>query len=278
MTISVIMTTYNAEKYVEEAIQSVLKQTFKDFEFIIVDDGSTDDTKSILRRIKDKRIKIWEKEHDFIGSLNWALSQVTGKYIARMDADDIMHPERLRIQYALMEAEPSIDICGTWMKPFSDKTPKTGALSSYHGDKELLILDLLKGNAFFHPTMMFRTNFFRTNSLHYENYPFAEDYKLWFEAAKCGARFYVEPQSLHYYRISEDQVSVRKNKEQYSSTIAIRKEIAEYLINKAEEKDIILSYYNLMLQMEEKELITASLLWISLYEVLKKAQPANKKE
>ena len=122
--ISVVMPTYNASKYVSEAIESTLKQSFFDFEFIIVDDGSTDNTREIIRSYDDNRIKLVENEHNFIGSLNKGLELAGGKYIARMDADDIMHIDRLKIQYSIMEAKPEIDICSAWMAPFGDNIPK----------------------------------------------------------------------------------------------------------------------------------------------------------
>ena len=85
--ISVVMPVYNAEMYVKDAIESVLKQSFGVFEFIIIDDGSTDKTCSIIQSFDDKRIKLIVNKHDFIGSLNLGLDSAEGKYIARMDAD-----------------------------------------------------------------------------------------------------------------------------------------------------------------------------------------------
>ena len=111
--ISVVMPVYNSGKYVNEAIRSVLAQSFDDFEFIIVDDGSTDNTQSIIHSFVDTRIKFIQNKHDFIGSLNRGMSSATGKYVARMDADDIMHIDRLKIQHAVMQRHSEITICGT---------------------------------------------------------------------------------------------------------------------------------------------------------------------
>lgn len=118
--ISVVMPTYNAEKYVEEAIKSVLNQTFDDFEFIIVDDGSMDNTVPIIRSFNDKRIKLIENKHDFIDSLNLGIENASSKYLARMDADDIMFNERLAIQYSIMEEESEITVCSSWMKALGE--------------------------------------------------------------------------------------------------------------------------------------------------------------
>ncbi|MGL5227941.1 MAG: glycosyltransferase family 2 protein [Bacteroidales bacterium] len=86
----------------------------------MVDDGSTDDTKDIIRSFTDNRIKLICNEHDFIGSLNLGLKESSGKYIARMDADDIMHPDRLKIQYNIMEEEPEITVSGSWIIVFGE--------------------------------------------------------------------------------------------------------------------------------------------------------------
>ena len=111
--ISIVMPAYNAEKYIKEAIDSIIGQSFSNFECIIIDDGSTDSTRDIIRSYNDERIVLLEKKHDYIASLNRGMNAPKGKYLARMDADDIMHPDRLKIQYAVMEAEPSITVCGT---------------------------------------------------------------------------------------------------------------------------------------------------------------------
>ena len=228
--VSVVMSTYNAEMYVAEAIESVLKQSFPDFEFIIVDDGSTDKTLSIIRSYKDERIKLIENSHDYIGSLNIGLASVSGKYIARMDADDIMHIDRLKIQYAIMEEEPSITVCGSWMEPFGKDIPKGSVTQTVFGILETPLLLMLKGNMIFHPTIMLQTDFLRTHSLQYEKYEYAEDYKLWTEIAKRDGVFYVESQSLLLYRVSDQQVSTQKREKQVKTALRIRQEVLEYLL------------------------------------------------
>lgn len=112
LPISVCMSMYNVAPYVGECIDSILAQTFEDFELLIVDDGSDDDSAAIVRSYTDKRIKLIEREHDYIASLNYLLSHATGKYIARMDADDIMLPNRLERQFTYMETHPGVDILG----------------------------------------------------------------------------------------------------------------------------------------------------------------------
>ena len=97
--ISVCMPSYNASQYIGECIDSVLNQSFTDFKFVIVDDGSTDNTVQIIKEYADSRIRLIENDHDFIESLNTSIRLAEGKYIARMDSDDIMMPNRLIIKY-----------------------------------------------------------------------------------------------------------------------------------------------------------------------------------
>ncbi len=112
--ISIIMPVFNAANFIQGCIDSILKQTLKDWELIIINDGSTDNTLNILQLLVDSRISINTNNHDFIASLNKGLSLSKGKYIVRMDADDIMLSERLQTQYDYMESNPEIDICGSF--------------------------------------------------------------------------------------------------------------------------------------------------------------------
>ena len=225
------MPTYNAEKHVAESIESVLKQSFEDFDFIIVDDGSTDKTLSIIRSYNDNRIKIIQNKHDFVGSLNIGLDSASSKYIARMDADDIMHIDRLRIQHSIMENQANITICSSWVIPFGENITAGNVSRTFAGFVNHPLLHLLQTCFLFHPTIMLRTDFFRQHMLRYDkNYTYAEDYKLWVEVAKLNGIFYVETQPLLYYRISESQVSFRKHKEQRKISTQIRKEVLKHLI------------------------------------------------
>lgn len=251
------MPVYNAEKYVKEAIESVLKQTHKDFEFIIIDDGSNDSTLSIIRSFSDKRIVLLQNDHDFIGSLNKGLQHSTGKYIARMDADDVMHIDRLKIQHAIMEEEPEITICGTWIIFFGDNIPKGKIYGGGNGLIKYPVLQFLKSNFITHPTAMVRRDFIIDHGLQYEHYVCAEDYKFWFEAAKSNAVFYIESQPLLYYRVSETQVSSVKKEEQVETARRIKQEVLDYLIEQIqsihpEVKDL----YNNILALKTKDLFS----------------------
>lgn len=230
------MPTYNAEKYLTEAIESVLNQTFDDWEFIIVDDGSTDNTKSIIRSFKDKRIKFIENDHDFIGSLNLGIHNASGKYIARMDSDDIMHHERLKTQYSIMEGAPDITVCSSWIKIFGESIAEEMIVPSFSGILEYPLLYLLKGNVLFHPTVMIRADFLRKYSLKYQQYKYAEDYKLWVEIAKCGGKFYIDSHPLLSYRINSGQVSTQNKEVQKGTALRIRKEVLNYLLKRNKDR------------------------------------------
>lgn len=254
--ISVVMPVYNAEMYVKDAIESVLKQSFGVFEFIIIDDGSTDKTCSIIQSFDDKRIKLIVNKHDFIGSLNLGLDSAEGKYIARMDADDIMHVDRLKIQYSIMENETEITVCGAGIVRFGANL-RPESLAHFSGLIENPLLKFIQRNFLFHPTAMIRTDFLREHKLKYENYFYAEDFKFWTEIAKMGGQFYIDNQPLLYYRISDNQVSKQKSEEQKATTEIIITEIIDYLIeqNKSEYSELSMTFSNLC-QLREKGLIT----------------------
>jgi len=254
--ISVVMPVYNAEKYVKEAIDSIINQSFTDFECIIVDDGSTDKTKEIIRSYDDKRIILVENKHDFIESLNMGMKRAKGKYIARMDADDMMHPDRLKIQYSMMEAEPSITVCGSWMTRYGERVAADYIAQNLAGLIELPLLQFLRGNFVFHPTAMIRKNFLIQNQLQYEDYPCAEDLKLWSEIAKRGGVFYIEDQPLLHYRISDSQISKQKKEEQKATTERILLENLKYLLDKnSENYPELATFLNSLLELHEKEFI-----------------------
>ena len=109
-SISVCMVTYNASPFLRDCLDSILSQTFTDYELLIVDDGSTDDTVDIIRSYPDGRIRLIRHLHDYIASLNLLYNNAIGKYIARMDADDVMVADRMQAKYEYMEAPPEIDI------------------------------------------------------------------------------------------------------------------------------------------------------------------------
>ena len=245
--ISIVMPAHNAENYIAEAIESVLEQSFNNFEFIIIDDGSTDRTALIVGSYPDPRIILLRNRHNFIESLNLGMSQSRGKYIARMDADDRMFSNRLKIQYDIMESHSEITVCGSWMQLFNASS--IGVVSQLDaGYIDYPILKLLNNMIVYHPTVMVKREFLVQNQIQYEYYPYAEDYWLWFQIARLGGIFYTEPQVLHYYRISENQVSHVFGKEQRETSLKIKYEILDFLIaqNKTAYPELPAIFKNLL--------------------------------
>lgn len=179
--ISVVMSVYNGAKYLTEAIESVLSQTYKDFEFIIINDGSTDQSLEVIKRYQeqDSRIVLISRENRGLPySLNEGIDIAKGKYIARMDADDISLPTRFAKQVAFMEANPNIGVCGGWIDVFSadsiTRTVRTPAL--YEEARVRLIFS----PCFMHPTVIVRKDLLDKHNLRYDTeFINSQDYELW---------------------------------------------------------------------------------------------------
>jgi len=184
--VTVLMSVYNGESYLVQSIDSILKQTFKDIEFIIIDDGSTDKSLSIIKSYmnKDCRIKLIQNEEN-IGltrSLNKGLALARGEYIARQDADDISLPDRLNRQVTFMDAHPEIGVCGSWVK-------KIGSYShhiwKYPTDNDTIRACLLFTSAMAHPSVIMRKSLLVKIQLFYNpSYKRSQDYELWVRASQ----------------------------------------------------------------------------------------------
>lgn len=235
--ISIVMPTYNTSLgYLKDSIESVLHQTFVDFELLVIDDGSTErEGIEWIKTLKDSRIRLIHNSHDFINSLNKGIKESQGKYIARMDADDIMMPNRLQVQYNFMEEHLEIDVCGSWMDTFGYNT-NTVRLYTKHKD---IVASLLLYNAMAHPTVMLRKASVCNDKieLYKKNYDYAEDYKLWTDLAIKGLKFVNLPEVLMKYRSWEKQITNTMQKEMMQSSLKIRFEYAETTIEKLVERE-----------------------------------------
>jgi glycosyltransferase involved in cell wall biosynthesis len=225
--ISVIMPVYNAGLYLRTAIESILNQTFSDFEFFIIDDASTDNSVEIIQTYSDKRIKLIVKpvNSGHTKSLNYALQITKGKYIARMDADDFSYPHRFERQILFLESNPNIILCGTWFKmiPMNEviKHPQD------NDDIKLLMLD---HNAVAHPSVMLRREFLVEHQLQYDSLmeP-AEDYDLWVRIISIGEIANL-PEVLLDYRIHSSQISSIQSDKQIKRTAIIQTKLLQNLI------------------------------------------------
>lgn len=258
--ISVVMPAYNSALTVGEAVGSVINQSYSHWELLVVDDGSSDNTGEVVRSFHDGRVRLIANEHDFIGSLNKGLSLSKGSLIARMDADDRMHPDRLRIQHALMSHLPTVDILGSWMIPFGENEKPGGLVSSTCGPVDNPVKALLDGNFMYHPTVCMQSGFLKKHGLVYRDYLYAEDYKLWADAAMNGAVFYIDSQPLLFYRTSGDRVCAHKYSEQRKSAIRVVKDLAEYLIAHSDDSTALYQRYIQILNTYETETVPCSFL------------------
>ncbi len=206
--VSVVMSVYNSEKYLKEAIESILNQTYTNFEFIIVNDGSTDSSLDIIQEYmkKDERIVLISRDNKGLPySLNEGIEKAKGRYIARMDADDISLPARLEEQVEFMEKNENIGIFGTWAEVFGENK-KTKLLKHPVAHDELKV-KLLFSVCFAHPTVMIRKYILDKYNLKYNlDYLNAQDYELWSQISEVNMMANI-PKILLKYRISENSIT-----------------------------------------------------------------------
>ena len=221
-SISVIMPVFNSENTVHAAIESILNQTFREFEFIMIDDGSTDDSYAIMQQYQqiDNRVRVIQQQNQGITvALNAAINHAQGEYIARMDADDIAYPQRLEAQHQLMSQYLSIGICGTQIEIFGAKT----GIGHVPTDPTIAKFTLLFRTPVYHPTVMIRRSLLEKHQLRYDpenTYIAAEDYDLWLRASKY-TEIANHPDTLLRYRISDTQITHRLSDAQKASTYHI---------------------------------------------------------
>jgi glycosyltransferase involved in cell wall biosynthesis len=238
--ISVILPVYNAEKYVAAAIESILTQTFTDFELLIFNDGSSDRSKEIIQQYNDPRIKFFDDSANagLVACLNAGIDLATGKYIARMDADDISLPERFKIQIDFLENNPEIGICGGWIYEItSSDDPRERKLYKYLPTHDEICIKLLRHNSFAHPVVMMRRSVLIDHGIRYEKEFFpSEDYRLWIRL-KQVTRFYNIPQILLYYRVHPNQTSTLElpNKRSTGIKLELMRELLGGSLSEKEE-------------------------------------------
>jgi glycosyltransferase involved in cell wall biosynthesis len=206
--ISVILPVYNAENFVSEAIESILNQTFTNFELFIIDDASTDKSVEIIKSYSDKRIILIQKPLNtgYANSLNIGIELSKGSFIARMDADDISLPNRLLSQINYLHKHPDIGLVGSWVKYFGT----TNGEWQYPITCSDCFAELLFNNPMAHPTVMFRKKIWNDYKLAYrpDRVP-TEDYDLWVQFSEFTHLANI-PEYCLKYRIHNDQISKTK--------------------------------------------------------------------
>lgn len=218
-TASVVLAVHNGRPYLEEAVKSILNQTLSDFEFVIVNDGSTDGTREVLDRFadRDERIRCVHQENKgLIASLNRGLNMARGKYIARMDADDIAHPERLQAQVRFLDANPDIGVLGTQVELINDSGKADGEWN-FPTDPDQVAWRLLFGTCLCHPSVMMRASLVQDLGGYTAWATHGEDYELWTRVL-LESRLANLSETLLKYRRHEETVSEQNRETQFETT------------------------------------------------------------
>jgi glycosyltransferase involved in cell wall biosynthesis len=205
------MPVYNGQQYLQESIGSILKQTFSDFEFLIINDGSTDKSRDIILEYNDNRIRFIENKKNIglITTLNKGIQEAKGKYIARMDADDVSRADRLLKQVDFLESNPSYGMVGSWCSVIN-----SAKKIEYHTSHASLQFALLNYCCFVHPSVMLRKSVLTENQLYFDShFVHSEDYELWTRLL-TKTKVANLPEHLLSYREHEHQISSIYREEQ----------------------------------------------------------------
>lgn len=273
--ITVLMSVYNAEEYLGSAIDSILNQTYGDFEFIIINDGSSDKSKDIIRSFSDKRIKLIDndKNSGLIFSLNKGIDNASGKYIARMDADDISLPTRFQKQFDYLESNNDIALVGSTAILIDELGHEKNKIGITLPSNQIFC-QLFFGNMFIHTSVMGLTEVFRKYKYNI-NYFLAEDYLLWSQIAKDLPVFVIS-EPLVKYRFHQASVSVL-GKEQQDE--CVKKILKFHLVNigiqKPTKQDMDL-HYKLLNNQIDYSTLTKTETWQILCWIKKLVNQNNK--
>ena len=219
--VSVVMSVFNGEPFLSQAIESILTQTFSDFDFIIIDDGSTDNTRAILDKYRrlDSRIRLNHQENlGLVEALNRGCALSSSKYIARMDADDISLPGRLLAQVSCMESHPGIAVLGAGVEMIDLHSNSSGVISVMPTDSNQIKAALTRDNVLWHPTVMMRSVAFNKVG-GYRRVTDAEDYDLWLRIVE-HSRIANLPEVLVKYRLHPQQISCTHRSRQILGALA----------------------------------------------------------
>lgn len=237
--VSVVMPVYNGERYVRAAIDSILTQSFRDFELVIINDGSTDGSAQVIESYRDSRIVyVCNPENTGLASVrNKGLDIARGEYIAWLDCDDISLPDRLKMQVDLLDANPLIGLCGTWVKTIDGTTED---IWQYPTNPEFIRARMLFDDPLATSSIMMRADCVRERGLRFNlDHPPAEDYELW-ERISQHWRATNIPEVLTLYRIHPMQTSVTKAQMQKDSVWAIQNRLLMQLGIEASPEETLL--------------------------------------
>jgi len=222
--ISVVMPTFNASRFVGAAVESILAQTFGDFEFLIVDDCSTDGTSDILRQYaaRDGRIRVLTNPRnlDFVRSRNRGIAEARGAFIANMDSDDVALPTRFAEQYAFMKANPAVGVCGAAVVVIDENDREFG-IRRYRADDAGLRARLFLFNPFTQPVTMIRRDVLDETGPYDPDHILADDLDLWF---RIGIKYRLAnlQTPLLKYRVHRGSATASRLAEMHRAAIRVR--------------------------------------------------------
>jgi glycosyltransferase involved in cell wall biosynthesis len=221
--VTVLMSVFNGEQYLKDAIDSVLNQTYQDFDLLIMNDGSTDNSLAIIQSYKDPRIKLITNDQNLglINSLNKGISLIQSDYIIRMDSDDICLPNRIEVQVNFMDAHPAVGASGSHY--FQLKEDKHFEIDLPMSSKEIKAF-LIFNCPLAHPTTIIRKQVLDTYHIKYETgYLYSEDYYFWLQLSKVSQLRNLKD-CLIYYRMHANQITGNptKAKERRDTVTKIR--------------------------------------------------------
>lgn len=212
--ITVLMSVYNNEKTVGNAINSIINQSFQDFEFLIVNDGSSDNTRGVIQSFRDNRIKILDNRFNMglTGSLNRGLEEAKGRYIARIDADDISLSNRLEKQVLFLSKNPEFILLGTSFN-ITDKKHRVIKEVKFNINPEKIYYDITFQNLFAHSSVIFRLSDAFALGGYDRRFEFSQDYDLWYKFTRRG-RTWILPDILTLWCDESGNISNKEGEEQ----------------------------------------------------------------
>ena len=272
LKVSVLMSVYNGEKFLSEAVESILNQTFRNFEFLIIDDGSTDTSFQILSTYaaQDERVRIVRNDENvgLTRSLNKGLELSNGEYIARMDSDDISLPERLSSQVDFLDKRQEIAVVGSGIQIIDENSTVVGSRFPKNDNTFLKRNLILKNSAFAHSSVMFRKDVVMKTGGYDNDFRYAQDYELWSRISENHSIGTIE-KPLIQWRAIPDNISASKRTEQLEcilqvSKLNINKAFPEVEVDLSAYENIFLSVHGIVERYVEGDLDRLATLWTAL--------------
>ena len=263
--ISVVLPVYNGARYLREAIESILNQTFSDFEFIIIDDGSTDDTPKIFDAYNDVRIiRVGNERHvGLVASLNYGLEIARGEFIARMDSDDVSYPERFERQIRFLEENSSVGVLGTNVAITGSRGKRMSVLKE-PPTHELIHWKMLFSTAVIHPAVMMRREIVVREGGYNPAFIGIEDTELWTRLI-IKTKFANLQEILLDYRLHSKSISSTRNEKQHRQGIMLRQRLCENIMKRRAPEIVAEWFSNPNIVLAPEQVHQATVILAELY-------------